>query len=405
MGLTPIRVKQLNGYISRILSVDPLLSDVAVIGEISNLKFQNSGHIYFSLKDDSSAIRCFLPAGTAPQIVCPLEEGLEVIVSGRINVYVPGGYYSLLVTDVEAEGKGQLAARFEQLKEKLNREGLFDPAHKKQLPLFPKKVAVVTSPTGAAVRDIQRTIRNKNDVVSILIVPVLVQGPAAAAEIAAAIDNLNAHHKDVDVIIAGRGGGSTEELWAFNEEIVARSIYASDIPVISAVGHETDFTIADFVSDHRAATPTAAAEIAVPDTGELREHLDWLRDDLAAQLLRKTELARRHLQMLDPLAFAAGIRQRIEAEQKAIEQTKEGMDGSMVRRIEGFRQRIELLRQLLESASPFEILERGYSMVTDESGRLLRSAQEADPGQNVIIRMAGGSLDAKITGRREEDSI
>lgn len=405
MGLTPIRVKQLNGYISRILSVDPLLSDVAVIGEISNLKFQNSGHIYFSLKDDSSSIRCFLPAGTALQIVCPLEEGLEVIVSGRINVYVPGGYYSLLVTDVEAEGKGQLAARFEQLKEKLNREGLFDPAHKKQLPAFPKKVAVVTSPTGAAVRDIQRTIRNKNDVVSILIVPVLVQGPAAAAEIAAAIDDLNAHHKDVDVIIAGRGGGSTEELWAFNEEIVARSIYASDIPVISAVGHETDFTIADFVSDHRAATPTAAAEIAVPDTGELREHLDWLRDDLASQLLRKTELARRHLQMLDPSAFAAGIRQRIEAEQKAIEQTKEGMDGSMVRRIETFRQRIELLRQLLESASPFEILERGYSMVTDESGRLLRSAQEADPGQNVIIRMAGGSLDAKITGRREEDSI
>lgn len=405
MGLTPIRVKQLNGYISRILSVDPLLSDVAVIGEISNLKFQNSGHIYFSLKDDSSSIRCFLPTGTAPQIVCPLEEGLEVIVSGRINVYVPGGYYSLLVTDVESEGKGQLAARFEQLKEKLNREGLFDPAHKKQLPAFPKKVAVVTSPTGAAVRDIQRTIRNKNDVVSILIVPVLVQGPAAAAEIAAAIDNLNAHHKDVDVIIAGRGGGSTEELWAFNEEIVARSIYASDIPVISAVGHETDFTIADFVSDHRAATPTAAAEIAVPDTGELREHLDWLRDDLASQLLRKTELARRHLQMLDPSAFAAGIGQRIEAEQKAIEQTKEGMDGSMVRRIESFRQRIELLRQLLESASPFEILERGYSMVTDESGRLLRSAQEADLGQNVIIRMAGGSLDAKITGRREEDSI
>ncbi len=405
MGLTPIRVKQLNGYISRILSVDPLLSDVAVIGEISNLKFQNSGHIYFSLKDDSSSIRCFLPAGTAPQIVCPLEEGLEVIVSGRINVYVPGGYYSLLVTDVEAEGKGQLAVRFEQLKEKLSKEGLFDPAHKKQLPSFPKKVAVVTSPTGAAVRDIQRTIRNKNDVVSILIVPVLVQGPAAASEIAAAIDDLNAHHRDVDVIIAGRGGGSTEELWAFNEEIVARSIYASEIPVISAVGHETDFTIADFTADYRAATPTAAAELAVPDTKELRKHLDWLRDDLAQQLRRRTELARRHLQMLDPSAFAAGIRQRIEAEQKGIEQKKKGMDDQLVRRIETSRQRIELLRQLLNSASPYEILERGYSMVTDESGRLLRSAQEAGLGQNVVIRMADGSLDAKITGRREEDPI
>lgn len=405
MGLVPVRVRQLNSYINRLLSTNPMLSDVSVIGEISNLKFQNSGHIYFSLKDSTSTLRCFLPARTAPQIVCPLEEGLEVIVSGRISVYEPGGYYSLTVAAVGAEGKGQLAVRFEQLKAKLSAEGLFDPAHKKPLPRFPGKVAVVTSPTGAAIRDIQRTIQNKNDVTSILIVPVLVQGPAAASEIAAAIDELNANHPDVDVIIAGRGGGSTEELWAFNEEIVARSIYASRIPVISAVGHETDFTIADFTADHRAATPTAAAELAVPDTRQLREYLSSKKEELAEILIRRTQLAEKRLAALDPAAFADGIRMRTDYEYRQLEQIRMGLEQMILRKTDSCSQRLEMLRQLIEAANPFAILSRGYSIVMGESGSVLRRTTDLETGQNVTIRMSDGSADASITGLRKEDLI
>lgn len=405
MGLTPIRVRQLNAYINRLLTTNPLLSDVAVIGEISNLKFQNNGNVYFSLKDSFSTLRCYLPSHTAPQIVCPLEEGLEVIVSGMINVYEPGGYYSLVVSNVEAEGKGQLAIRFEQLKAKLSAEGLFDMAHKKQLPAFPKKIAIVTSPTGAAVRDVQKTILNKNDYVSLLIVPVLVQGPSAAADIASAIDELNREHDDVDVIIAGRGGGSTEELWAFNEEVVARSIFASKIPVISAVGHETDFTIADFVADYRAATPTAAAELAVPDTEALREHMEHHRENLRTLLIQRTEFARRQLEAASPAAFASGIRSRIDYEQMHMERIRDGMLDQLNRRVREQSHRIDLLKASIEAANPFEILGRGYSMVTDENGTVIRSVKEMRNGQNITIRMADGSADATVSERRKEDLL
>ena len=325
MGLNPIRVGQLNQYIGRVLKNDPLLSDVSVVGEISNLRFHSSGHIYFSLKDETSRIDCFLPARTVPQISCPLDEGLEVIASGYISVYERGGRYSLNITDLEAAGMGQLAIRFEQLKARLEKEGLFDPAHKKAIPAFPSRVAVVTSPTGAAVRDIQKIIRSKNDYVSILIVPVLVQGPSAAADIASAIDEVNERCPDVDVIITGRGGGSAEELWAFNEEVVARSIYASKIPVISAVGHETDFTISDFVADLRAETPTAAADKAVPDTGELRQNLLYYREEMTRALQHRVEIGRQRLSALDPAAFASGIRGRIEYDQMYADWLAEAM--------------------------------------------------------------------------------
>ena len=291
MGLKPIRVGQLNNYIGRVLKTDPILGNVSVIGEISNLKFHSSGHVYFSLKDETSKINCFLSSSNLEHITCPMEEGMEIVASGFISVYERGGYYSLNIRDMEVNGEGQLAIQFEKLKAKLEKEGLFAPEHKKPLPEFPSKIAVVTSETGAAVRDIIRTIKNKNDYVDILVYPVLVQGPAAAQDIAGAIRDINENYKDVDVIITGRGGGSMEELWAFNEEVVARSIFASEIPVISAVGHETDFTISDFTADFRAATPTAAAELAVPDTGKLREYLEDMKEELASSLIQGIEMA------------------------------------------------------------------------------------------------------------------
>jgi len=397
MGLKPVRVGQLNNYIGRVLKTDPILGNISVIGEISNLKFHSSGHVYFSLKDESSKVNCFLAASNLEKITCPLEEGMEIIASGYISVYERGGYYSLNIRGIEVNGEGQLAIQFEKLKKKLEQEGLFAAEHKKPLPVFPSVIAVVTSETGAAVRDIIRTIKNKNDYVNIRVCPVLVQGPAAARDIAGAIDWINAEYKDTDIIITGRGGGSMEELWAFNEEIVARSIYASEIPVISAVGHETDFTIADFTADFRAATPTAAAELAAPDTGELRRYLEETQKALAESLLRNVQLQRSRLQALDPNAFAHGIRTRIDYEQMNADRLMEGMTEDLRRRIEAAKERIEHLRALIGAADPKAILARGYSVVTDKSGQIIRKADELTIGQEVTIETGHGSADARIT--------
>ncbi len=397
MGLKPIRVGQLNNYIGRVLKTDPILANVSVIGEISNLKFHSSGHVYFSLKDESSKINCFLAASNLERITCPLEEGMEIVASGYISVYERGGYYSLNIRDIEVNGEGQLAVQFEKLKAKLEKEGLFSAEHKKTLPDFPSKVAVVTSETGAAVRDIIRTIKNKNDYVDILVYPVLVQGPAAAGDIAAALRDLNENYSDVDVIITGRGGGSMEELWAFNEEVVARSIFDSVIPVISAVGHETDFTISDFTADFRAATPTAAAEMAVPDTRELREYLSGIKESLAESLMQAVEIRRNRLAALDPNAFAKGISTRIAYEQMNADRIIESMGESLASRISSGRERIELLKALLDASDPKSILSRGYSVVTDEDGHIISRAEELKIGQNVNIETGSGSAGAEIT--------
>ena len=343
MGLKPIKVGQLNNYIGRVLKTDPILANVSVVGEISNLKFHSSGHVYFSLKDETSKLNCFLASSNLERITCPMEEGMEVVASGYISVYERGGYYSLNIRDIEVNGEGQLAIQFEKLKAKLEREGLFSAENKKPLPEFPSKIAVVTSETGAAVRDIIRTVKNKNDYVDILVYPVLVQGPAAAEDIAAALRDINENYSDVDIIITGRGGGSMEELWAFNEEVVARSIFASRIPVISAVGHETDFTISDFVADFRAATPTAAAELAVPDTGELREYLSGMKQTLADSLLQTVEYRKNRLAALDPNAFANGISTRIAYEQMNADRIIEGMGENLASRISSGKERVKLL--------------------------------------------------------------
>ena len=398
MGLKPVPVGQLNNYIGRVLKTDPILSNISVVGEISNLKYHSSGHVYFSLKDDSSRVNCFLSWGNLQNISCPLEEGMEVVAAGFISVYERGGYYSLNVRDIEVNGRGQLAAAFEKLKAKLGEEGLFREEHKKELPFFPLKIAVVTSETGAAVRDIIRTIKNKNKVVDILVYPVLVQGPAASGEISSAIDDINVNYKDVDVIITGRGGGSMEELWAFNEEAVARSIYESEIPVISAVGHETDFTISDFIADRRAATPTAAAEMAVPDTGELKAELDRISLEMTSDLGLAIARRKERLEALNPTAFARNLKSRILYEQVNADRLIEAMGDAMNNRLVSARNRVEMLREFIESSNPKAILARGYSVVTDNSGKIIRSTDELSEGLGVNIETGNGTAEAVITG-------
>ena len=396
MGLKPIKVSQLNSYIKRILQTDPILGHVFVSGEVSNLKFHGSGHIYFSLKDENSRISCFLPSDRAQKITCALQEGMEVIAGGYIYLYERGGSYSLNVRSLETAGQGELAATFEKLKQKLAAEGLFDTAHKKPLPAFPRKVAVVTSESGAAVQDILKIIQKKNNLVDILIYPVLVQGPAAPSDIAEAIRNINNNHRDVDVIITGRGGGSMEELWAFNEEIVARSIYESDIPVISAVGHETDFTIADFVADLRAETPTAAADAAVPDTDALKEMLNAYKEEFARSLEHRLETYKRRLTLCSMESFQRDICARITMEQMRTDHMMEQMKLGLIDKTKNCHSRLELLRETIESANPDRILNKGYTILTDGDGRVIRDVAELKKDQQIHIEGAGGSAKAKV---------
>ncbi|MBQ4234326.1 MAG: exodeoxyribonuclease VII large subunit, partial [Firmicutes bacterium] len=262
--MRPVSVSQLNGYIKRTLATDPILSAVTVRGEISKLTFHSSGHVYFTLKDETSRLSCFLAADRVPGLRFELDEGMEILAEGSVSVYERGGYYSLNIRSVEAAGEGALNAAFEKLKAKLSAEGLFDERLKRKLPDFPRLIGVVTSPTGAAVHDIITTVKRRDPLADILIYPCLVQGPGAAASVCAGIEALNSQFPQIDVLIVGRGGGSKEDLWTFNEESVARAVRASKIPVISAVGHEVDVTICDLAADVRGATPTAAAELAVP---------------------------------------------------------------------------------------------------------------------------------------------
>lgn len=402
MALKPVRVSQLNSYIKRLLQTDPILGNISVIGEISNLKFHGSGHVYFSLKDESSKVNCFLPADISAGLTCRLEEGIEVIASGYIYLYERGGTYSINIRTIEISGQGDLAAKFLKLKQKLEAEGIFDKAHKKPIPSFPYKVAVVTSETGAAVRDIIKTIKRKNDITDIIIYPVLVQGPGAAGEISSAIDDLNRNYHDIDVIITGRGGGSIEELWAFNEEEVARSIYNSRIPVISAVGHETDFTIADFAADLRAETPTAAAERAVPDTGALREYLDSRYNEITEALRLQMDKRKQRLKMFDPDMFSRDIRSRAVMDRIKLDNLFQSMGDRLSSYVSDYRNRIAVMKEILDTCNPENVLQKGYSVLTDSNGNIVKSTAQLTAEQAVTIRMAKGRAEAVIKSIMED---
>lgn len=396
MAIKPVKVSQLNGYIKRILQTDPLLGNVSVVGEVSNLKFHSSGHVYFSMKDESSVLNCFLPSERVKDVHYQLSEGMEITASGYIYLYERGGRYSLNIRDIEVAGLGNLSLAFEELKKKLEAEGLFDEKHKKDIPFFPKKIAVVTSETGAAVRDILKIIKGKNNYVDVLICPVLVQGPAAAGEIAEAISRINEELPEVDTMIVGRGGGAMEDLWAFNEEIVARSIFASKIPVISAVGHETDFTISDFVADRRAETPTAAAHMAVPDIRELKAYVLDLKERLRLSLDSCLRYKETQLAALDLTAFRRDLESRIVMEQMAIDNIKTENLHQMMTRIEDYQNRIDLQMASLQERNPMVIMGRGYAAITNKEGVLVGSIDQLRDQKDVTLVLKDGQADCTV---------
>lgn len=378
MALKPVTVTQLNDYISRVLMTDPLLTNISVTGEISNLKYHSSGHVYFSINDENSKINCFFPATYVRNLKYELADGLQVVINGYINVYKKGGTYTLFVRNVTVSGEGSLAASFALLKERLQSEGLFDADKKKPLPAFPHKLGIVTSETGAAVHDIIKIITERNNVVDITIFPVQVQGLGAAEDIAGMISYINseAEFKDIDLLIVGRGGGSAEDLWAFNEEILARAIYSSDIPIISAVGHETDFSISDFVADRRAETPTAAAEMAVPDIREIKIRMEKYKKDLLMQLNNKLLIAGLYTENL-------------------LNDMKSYLD-SMISRYEND---MEKCRLILEENNPESVLSKGYSIVENSSAELVTSVKDFNDGKGYRITFRDGSVifDASCT--------
>ena len=365
MALRPITVTQLNDYIARVFDSDTLLMNVAVTGEISNLKYHSSGHVYFSLNDENSKVNCFLPSSYVKNLSYELGDGLEITASGKVNVYRRGGYYSLFVRNIQVAGEGNLSMAFQLMKEKLEKEGLFDPAHKRPIPAFPHKIGILTSSTGAAVKDIVKIIRSKNELVDILIFPVQVQGEGAALNIAETLKFVNDNYDDIDTMIVGRGGGSQEDLWAFNEEVLARAIYGSRIPVISAVGHEIDFSISDFVADLRAETPTAAADIAVPDIGELVERLNKFSDEMLIHLKNKLSLGELRTE-------------------KALNQLKSDLEMLLLSR----SNEIEKLKLILEQNDPHRIMERGYTVIESE-GRVIRTPEELTDGEYDIVFRSG----------------
>lgn len=402
MAIKPVKVSQLNGYIKRILQTDPLLGNVSVVGEVSNLKFHGSGHVYFSMKDENSRLNCFLPSERVKDLRYQLSEGMEITASGYIYLYERGGSYSLNIRDIEVAGLGNLSLAFEELKKKLEAEGLFDQKHKKDIPFFPEKIAVVTSETGAAIRDILKIIKSKNNHVDVLIYPVLVQGPAAAGEIAEAIMRINEELPEVDTIIAGRGGGAMEDLWAFNEENVARSIFASRIPVISAVGHETDFTISDFVADRRAETPTAAAHIAVPDIQELKAYVLDLKETLRHSLESCLRYKETQLSALDFAAFRRELESRIVMEQMRLDNIKVENFHQIEVLIDEHEKKIELLKASIQSLDPMTIMGRGYAAVTDRKGALIGSIDQLLPEDDVTLVLKDGQANCTVNQVRRD---
>ena len=390
--LTPTQVGL---YIKGFMDRDRVLSSLLVRGEISNYKLYPSGHHYFTLKDGEGALRCVMFRGDAASLRFRPQNGMQVIAAGRVTVFPRDGQYQLYCTRLTADGAGDLHVAFEQLKEKLMREGLFDPAHKKELPAFPKRIALVTSPAGAAVRDMLRILGARWPMAEVCVLPVRVQGEGAAEEIAAAIRWAN-WQSVADLIITGRGGGSMEDLWAFNEEVVARAIYESEIPVISAVGHEPDVTIADFVADLRAATPSNAAELAVPDQNDLYSVLfgtrERLEQGMANRLVRQRQRLKRLAKsraMTDPASYFRDKRLLLDYQGHRL---SHGLERS----VSGQRERLARLASALDAMSPLKVLGRGYAVVQKEDGRVLTTVQDVEPGDALSLRLADGSVGCRV---------
>ena len=397
----PVSVSELTAHIRDIIDLDPLLKRVLVRGELSNYKVYSSGHRYFTLKDSEAALSCVMFRSDAERVRFRPENGMSVLCSGQVSVYARDGKYQLYVRQMQPDGVGDLYVAFEQLKARLQSEGLFASEHKKPIPVMPSRIAVVTSASGAAVRDIIRVLGKRWPLSKVIVLPVRVQGEEASREIAAAIRYAN-RWKVADLIIAGRGGGSMEDLWAFNEEVTARAIYDSEIPVISAVGHEPDFTIADFTADRRAATPSIAAELAVPEREKVLESLavTQLRADRAVRRIldsgaRRLESLSSRPIMESPMAF-------IDQRRLDVDRFAERMDAAERHILSENRQKYIRLVSALEALSPLRVLARGYSVVTLPDGTVVRRSEQAAPGSLLRVRLSEGALNCRVENRTEE---
>jgi exodeoxyribonuclease VII, large subunit len=395
-----ITVTALNRYIKQLLEQDDFLSAVVVRGELSNFKAYPSGHLYFSLKDKESSIRCVMFRSAATRLRFEPKHGMAVLIYGNVSAFPRDGQYQLYATHMVTDGAGDLHVAFEQLKEKLEREGLFDPVHKKPIPKFPKTVALITSEAGAAVRDMIRILGERFPSAQVKVLPVLVQGERAPAEIVGAIRYVN-RWQVADVIITGRGGGSLEDLWAFNDEQVARAIFESDIPLISAVGHEPDVTIADYVADLRASTPSNAAELAVPDRQELLSNLSRQRaymarcvgEQLQQEQVRLERLSQnRHLQ--NPVAY-------LNDKELLLDRSAAALEAGLQQSLDRGNARLSNLAALLDSLSPLKVLGRGYALAQNKDGLPISSAKAVKKGDRLTLTVQDGQIQTIVEGTRK----
>lgn len=394
-------VSQINQYIKEMMDGDGLLSGLLVRGEISNYKRYPSGHHYFSLKDEKGAIRCVMFRGDAVRLRFQPVNGAQVVAFGRITVFPRDGQYQLYCSELFSDGLGGLNAAFEQLKEKLGKEGLFNPANKQEIPKFPKKIALITSPAGAAVRDMIRILGARWPMAQVMVVPVRVQGEGAAEEIAAAIHAVN-NRADIDLIITGRGGGSTEDLWAFNEEVVARAIYVSNIPVISAVGHEPDVTIADYVADLRAATPSNGAELAVPDQSEVRARVLQLKRHMVQILQGRLTSCQQRLKLLRSTRVLRNLRAPIEERRMLLDHLQKRIGHSMSAKIGGERAELGRLCAGLDAMSPLKVLARGYALARKDSDVIV-SVDQIQPGDRVTLFVSDGEAVCRVLEKEQRE--
>lgn len=400
MAQEVLSVTQINEYIQGRMDADPLLNQVAVQGEISNYKVYPSGHHYFTLKDSGGALRCVMFKGNAMRLRFRPDNGMKVIAMGKISVFPRDGAYQLYCTAMAMDGIGDLHAAFEQLKKKLAVQGLFDPAHKQPLPKCPGTIGIVTSAAGAAVHDMIRILRRRYPLTKVLLLPVRVQGVEAPGEIAAAIAYAN-RHQLADLLIVGRGGGSIEDLWAFNEEIVAHAIFKSKIPVISAVGHEPDVTISDYVADVRAATPSNAAEIAVPDQDALRQTLDSMSAAMATALSRQIKAARKHYEVLSSRPMLKSPMGYLEQRRKSLELAANRLMAAQQNGVSRKKQRYIAAVSKLDAMSPLKVLTRGYAMAQDSERRVLRSVRQVVVGERITVSLSDGQLSATVMEKKE----
>ena len=400
MAQNVISVTQLNEYIRSRMDADEMLAGVAVKGEISNYKMYPSGHHYFTLKDEGGALKCVMFKGNAVRLRFRPENGMKVIAMGRVTVFPRDGAYQLYCTAMAMDGIGDLYAAFEQLKAKLAAQGLFDPAHKKPIPKYPGTIGIVTSSAGAAVHDMLRILRKRYPLSKVLLLPVRVQGVEAPSEIAAAIRYAN-HFRLADLLIVGRGGGSIEDLWAFNDERVAYAIYESKIPVISAVGHEPDVTISDFVADLRAATPSNAAELAVPDQDALRQQLDSMAAAMASGLHRQVRSARQHLDVLSKSPALMSPMGYLNQKKQNLELLRNRLISAQNRSVDRRKRYYVELTAKLDAMSPLKVLTRGYAMAQAADGTVIRSVKQVDSGDEITVLLSDGRISATVIDGKE----